>query len=281
MPDIEYMKKLAEKLEKGEIKFLDENDEFVFACDQCGKCCRNRGDILLSPLDLYNLVWATGKDVMEIIDRYGDCYIGDSSNMPVVRLRFRQEWDGTSTCFFLGRKDGKFYCRVHEHKPGVCRTSQLGKVGVYEMECAEPSVKAPRYFLQDGAPAGACVGFDRAKREHITQRVTDWVGGAERKQISDKYSQIFHAFAVEFGKRLDPVKLCKVPMLYSSYYVFVSWLMYSDYDFTVEPAQFLAKMEVNMQQILDLTDLVMKNPDKFLALSKDALEKIGIKDALG
>lgn len=273
MPELEYMKKLAEQMSKGELNFLDENDEFVFACDQCGKCCRNRGDILLSPLDLYNLVKATGKDIMEIIHRYGDCYIGSHSNLPVVRLKFREDWDGTSTCFFLGRKDGKFFCRVHDYKPGVCRTYPLGKAAAFEKDSEGALPKAPGYFLQEEPPKGVCVGLDRAKSENIKQRVIDWVGGSERKQISDMYSQIFNGFAREFGNRLNPSKLRKSQMLYNIYYTCVSALMYSDYDFSVDPGQFLAKMAVNMKMILDFTDIAMKTPDKLLKWSKEAREK--------
>lgn len=277
MPDIEYMKKLAEQLEKGEINFLDENDEFVFACDQCGKCCRNREDILLSPLDLYNLVQATGKHVMEIVNRYGDCYVGSSSHLPIVRLKFREEFDGSNTCYFLGRRDGKFYCRVHEHKPGVCRTYPLGKVGKCGKDQGDESVKDVQYFLQDDAPKGVCTGLDRAKSEHITQKVVDWVGGKERKRISDRYSQIFGGFSTEFCKRLDPNVLEKTPMLHGIFYALVSSMMYSDYDFSVTPDQFLTQMADNMERILQLTDLTMKHPKRILELAKEALEKNGQK----
>ena len=272
MPEIEYMEELAKKIEKGEIKFLDENDEFVFACDQCGKCCRNRGDILLSPLDLYNLVRATGKSITEVIDRYGDCYIGSHSNLPVVRLRFREDLDGTSTCFFLGRRDGKFYCRVHEQKPGVCRMYPLGKAAVVNKDVEAAPIKVPRYFLQDDPPKGTCVGIDRAKSENIKQRVIDWVGGTERKQISDVYSHIFHDFLMEFGKKLKPSKLQGAPMLYNFYYACVSALMYLEYDFTVNPGPFLSRMAENLRRILDLTDIAMKSPDKFLRWAEEGFE---------
>lgn len=46
MPDVEYMKRLAERFERGEVPFLEANDKFEFACDQCGKCCRDRSDKL-------------------------------------------------------------------------------------------------------------------------------------------------------------------------------------------------------------------------------------------
>ena len=275
MPDIEYMKRLAEQLEKGEINFLDENDEFVFACDQCGKCCRNRGDILLSPLDIYNLVRATGKSAMEIIERYGECYIGSNSNLPVIRLRFRMESDGTSACFFLGKRDGKYYCRVHEYKPTVCRTYPLGKISRCETKTGEDSGNAPQYFLQEAPPKGMCTGNDRAKSEQIRQKVIDWVGGPERKWCSDQYSQIFNQFTKKIAMKLKPEKLRKNPTLYSIYYASVSGLMYTDYDFTATSDQFLSKMAVNLEIILRLTDIAMNSPDTFLHWVKEERGKKG------
>ena len=82
------LEKLKEKLSKGELEFLTEYSEFEFACDQCGHCCRNRDDILLTPYDIYNLVKATGKTVDEILKKYGNLYIGDGSRLPIVQLRY-------------------------------------------------------------------------------------------------------------------------------------------------------------------------------------------------
>lgn len=79
----------------------------------------------MSPFDLYNLVQATGKDVETILEKYTDMFVGKNSHVPIVRLRYRQELDGTTTCYFLGRKDGKAYCRVQSHKPTVCRIYPL------------------------------------------------------------------------------------------------------------------------------------------------------------
>ena len=100
MANQEYMKQLAEKFDKGEIKFLDENDEIEFTCEQCGKCCRNRDDIIISPFDLYHMVRATGKGPMEVTSKYGNLYIGHNSNLPIIQLRYREEPDGRTTCYF-------------------------------------------------------------------------------------------------------------------------------------------------------------------------------------
>ena len=111
-----HLEHLVKALEDGTLDFYEEKDEAPIACVQCGECCHNREDILLSPFDLYNLVQATGKDVETILEKYTDMYVGNDSHIPIVRLRYRQEPDGTTTCYFLGRKDGKAYCRVQSHR---------------------------------------------------------------------------------------------------------------------------------------------------------------------
>ena len=45
------LRKIRDNLDNSK-RSLD--DTFQFQCDQCGKCCINREDILMSPLDMYN-----------------------------------------------------------------------------------------------------------------------------------------------------------------------------------------------------------------------------------
>ena len=102
----EHLEKLAEMFAKNELDILESESEFQFACTQCGKCCHDREDILLSPHDFYHLVRETGKEPQEIIDRYTNIYVGPQSHLTVMQLRYREELDGSTTCYFLGQKDG-------------------------------------------------------------------------------------------------------------------------------------------------------------------------------
>ena len=43
---------------------------FRFHCNQCGKCCINREDILLNPKDLYNISKALGLTPQETVAQY-------------------------------------------------------------------------------------------------------------------------------------------------------------------------------------------------------------------
>ena len=263
-----YKMQLAEKFSKNEIKFLDEKSEFEFACDQCGKCCHNRDDILLTPLDLFHMVKATGKDIKDVISKYGDTYVGDSSHLPIVRLRYREEPDGSTTCYFLGRKDGKAICRIHDNKPTVCRIYPLGKmVSMKPEDETETLDLKPKYFLQD-EPEECCAGLARAHREHEKQVLVDWVGGKEKMQTADRYSEIFNAFMVDYSKALKFDDLIKnKPETARIFFPMIALKIYYDYDFGVDDAAFLRQMKRNLDDVLWLTRLVAdKNPQELLKL---------------
>ncbi len=282
MADIEYMKMLAEKFEKGEIPFLEEKDQFEFACDQCGKCCRNRSDILLSPLDVYHLSIAKGMTCKQIIEKYGDRYVGSHSNLPVVRLKYREEPNGQTTCYFLGRKDGKFFCRVDEHKPTVCRTYPLGKMQSMKQDEVLKGPVLPRYFLQDEAPHNECIGLKRAHKEHILQTVVDWVGGAYKKSVSDRYSAIFNEFTQAYHKAMNYKKFEKManPVAFSIYFGVLENAMYADYDDCRDDESFLEKLEFNLAICVDIARRTCEDPNFMLKAIERGFDKHSDKDAI-
>ncbi len=267
MAEIEYMKRLAEKFERGEIPFLEEEDEFVFACDQCGQCCRNRSDILLTPLDIFHLSQALGKTPVEIVHKYGDCYVGDNSHLPVVRLKYREELDGQTTCYFLGRRDGKFICRVHEKKPGVCRTFPLGKMQAYKVDDKTQGTNGVKYFAQEYDPNANCVGAHRARREGITQKVVDWVGGHEKKRVSDRYSELFNEFIEKYHKvmKLERLKRRAHPVVVEALFGLIGNLLYFNYQDCLDDDAFLVRLEENYSKILELTEKVCTDPEGIFA----------------
>jgi len=265
MANIEYMQDLAEKFTNDEIPFLKDNDKFEFACEQCGQCCRNRDDILLNPLDVYHLSVAKQMSCKEILAKYGDRYIGSHSNLPVVRLKYRQEDNGQTTCYFLGRKDGKFYCRVQDYKPTVCRTYPLGKVQRFGKD------ESIKYFLQDLSDE-KCAVMERAHNEHIQQTVVDWVGGYVKKSVSDRYSEIFNAFAQKYHKALNFKRFKKraTPEAFNLFFTMLENAMYGDFDKCLNDEDFLQKLRMNLEIVLEFAKLVDKNPMYLLELEKKA-----------
>ena len=115
---------LFENIEQVKIG-LDES--FHFKCRSCGKCCKNREDILLTPRDLFRIALHLEKTPAEVVEEYCECYIGQDSRFPIVRLRPR---GASRACPLL---EGK-RCKVHTSKPFVCALFPLGRVLMAEEE---------------------------------------------------------------------------------------------------------------------------------------------------
>lgn len=111
------LKHIADNMEKMK---LGADDTFRFSCKQCGKCCINRDDIILTPFDLFRASKKLNMAPHEFIKEYCESYIGDSSRMVVVRLKPR---GSIKRCPLL--KDRK--CMVHDSKPGVCAMYPIGR----------------------------------------------------------------------------------------------------------------------------------------------------------
>lgn len=51
---------------------LTPDSSFRFHCTQCGKCCINRDDIILSPLDLFRIAKELNLSMEEVLKQYCD-----------------------------------------------------------------------------------------------------------------------------------------------------------------------------------------------------------------
>lgn len=112
-------------------------DSFRFHCTQCGQCCRNREDILLSPYDLNRIAHALSVSPKTAIDRYCRVYVGENSRLPVVALR---PLGKQRACPFL--KNNR--CTIHASKPTVCALFPLGRFAAVK----EDKPGETQYFLQ-------------------------------------------------------------------------------------------------------------------------------------
>ena len=111
------MQNIVDHFEKMQI---DVDGTFQFHCTMCGKCCINREDILLTPKDIYGMSKELAVKPEEFFERYCETYIGDSSRIPIVRLKPR---GAIKKCPLL--KDRK--CLVHASKPAVCAMFPIGR----------------------------------------------------------------------------------------------------------------------------------------------------------
>lgn len=112
------LKEIGENIDKYSIG-LDE--PFKFKCRECGKCCKNREDIMFTSRDLFRISKHLGKTPGDIIKEYCDCYIGHDSRFPIVRLQPRGV---NNACpFLIGKR-----CKIHECKPVVCALFPVGRI---------------------------------------------------------------------------------------------------------------------------------------------------------
>ena len=131
----EIKDEILEKISKNRIT---RKDKFKFVCNQCGKCCKNRRDILLNPYDLNRLAHALKMSPQDIVDKYCSVFIGQDSRFPCVCLEPIGEEE---ICPLLDQSTLR--CSVHKEKPTVCALYPLAR----GMEVSEN--KSVFYFFQD------------------------------------------------------------------------------------------------------------------------------------
>lgn len=97
------------------------DEPFKFHCTQCGKCCINQNDIILTPMDLFRIAKKFECSMEEVLDEYCDTYIGHDSRIPVVWLKPQ---GSMNHCPFL--QDNK--CSIHDVKPARCAMFPIGRM---------------------------------------------------------------------------------------------------------------------------------------------------------
>lgn len=136
-------KKLKNIISNLGAKEIGLDDSFKFHCNQCGKCCIHREDILLNPKDIYNMSRELGMSTEELFGRYCETYVGDDSRIPIVRIRPK---GSVKRCPLL--RDRK--CMVHKSKPSVCAMFPIGRflqVGDAEGNIRDVTVDDVQYIF--------------------------------------------------------------------------------------------------------------------------------------
>ena len=106
-------------------KFIKASDNFEFECQQCGRCCMNRKDIVLSPFDIYKGAKYLNMSCVDFIQKYTYRTLGRDSKMPMVLL----DTDETNKCPFLKfdyKKSMKWKCAINPVKPMNCANHPIG-----------------------------------------------------------------------------------------------------------------------------------------------------------
>jgi hypothetical protein len=207
MPEVKWLKEIAEGIESGKQKLLSEKDTFEFECTACGECCFGQ-DILLNPVDIYKMVHSdfakktgikTTKDLFDM--EFVHWFRGSVSRAPIARITVKEKG---GPCPFLipaigirdevvvekfqklmreenlgpgeamdklGLKIERFLCGLHADgsKPTVCKSSPLGRI-------YKPDGIA--YIV--AKPIPTCPGMEVKK----TQVVGEWL---KKMKLDDQY----------------------------------------------------------------------------------------------
>ncbi len=99
---------------------LDLDTPFQFKCRSCGKCCKDRHDIILKSRDIFRIAQYLKLSTKEVLARYCCVSLGPNSKLPVVTL---QAVGTTQHCPFMENRK----CAVHPVKPEVCALYPLGR----------------------------------------------------------------------------------------------------------------------------------------------------------
>ena len=202
---------------------LEKDDTFVYGCSGCGKCCREREDILLSPIDLFRIVKHTGKTAKEVIDGYCEVYVGDHSKLPIVRIRPREY---RKTCPF----NDKGKCSIHKCKPTVCGLYPLGRV-------MNAETKQYSYFMQP-------VDCGNRRETHTVREWLESFSLLDEEPANIAWALLMFEF-VETIKKVPPMSDRGSDILYSMLF----YEIYLNYDVGLDVT---AQLERNCKKALGL-----------------------------
>lgn len=218
------LEKIIDNLDKLKIGI---DDTFKFHCDQCGKCCIHRDDILLNPKDVFKIAKKFGTDPIEIIKTYCETYIGSDSKMPIVRLLPK----GTvQRCPFL--KDRK--CSIHEVKPTVCATFPLGRIITYSVEAAEQKELTPgkvQYIFNN----------PRCGDDSETHTVREWLSDFDIES-EDEFFLKWNKFLTSVGLFMRTAEKRFLEKRLNQIYDMIFGLLYCSYDISKD---FMQQFESN------------------------------------
>lgn len=139
---------------------LDET--FRFHCTQCGKCCTNREDIMLNPMDIFKMSKELGMSPSQFFQTYCMTHVGDASRFPIIRLK---PVGSNRRCPLLKNQ----LCSVHNVKPAVCAMYPLGRYIAIDQNSAEfdeTDISQVKYLLQP-------IDCGDKSEEHTVRR---WLG---------------------------------------------------------------------------------------------------------
>ena len=216
------------------------DDTFKFHCDQCGKCCTHREDIILSPMDIFKMAKELKMTPVEFYHEYCVFNIGEHTRMPIVRLAS----EGKDThCVLL--KNHR--CSVHKVKPAVCAMFPLGRYMSFEKDdynAEAIDTSKVKYLLQP----------PECGDESETHTVREWLSGFDIKLEDEAFVQWQKAIS-RFSNKFKELEKKQDMLSMMEIWFVVRVSLYLQYDTSKE---FLPQFNYNVENLLKLLDDIPK-----------------------
>lgn len=216
------------------------DDTFKFHCDQCGKCCTHREDIILSPMDIFKMAKELKMTPVEFYHEYCVFNIGEHTRMPIVRLAS----EGKDThCVLL--KNHR--CSVHKVKPAVCAMFPLGRYMSFEKDdynAESIDTSKVKYLLQP----------PECGDESETHTVREWLSGFDIKLEDEAFVQWQKAIS-QFSSKFKELEKKQDMLTMIEIWFVVRVSLYLQYDTSKE---FLPQFIYNVENLLKLLDDIPK-----------------------
>ena len=216
------------------------DDTFKFHCDQCGKCCTHREDIILSPMDIFKMAKELKMTPVEFYHEYCVFNIGEHTRMPIVRLAS----EGKDThCVLL--KNHR--CSVHKVKPAVCAMFPLGRYMSFEKDdynAEAIDTSKVKYLLQP----------PECGDESETHTVREWLSGFDIKLEDEAFVQWQKAIS-RFSNKFKELEKKQDMLSMMEIWFVVRVSLYLQYDTSKD---FLPQFNYNVENLLKLLDNIPK-----------------------
>lgn len=278
----ENLQKIIKESHDIEVDILDRDSTFDFKCNACGACCTNSTieSIVFRAYDVFNLSIGLNIEPSDVVEKYGNVYLGPTSGLPVIQLKsvaletpesmmnLLLTGKPSTVCPFLKNKK----CSVHTHKPGSCRLYPLGRMVQTSKEDTDKNEGLETiYFLQKNTLCG-----DTGEKHTIDE----WLNGASKTESIFMEDSDFLAYVsskVRLSKILDfskdnPDSILRKEI--SSFYDKFTYYYYTNYNKT---ESFESQFNDNISKIKDLIEdliLFIKDMTDKGAMSKEIANKI-------
>ena len=216
------------------------DDTFKFHCDQCGKCCTNREDIILSPMDIFKMAKELKISTVDFFHEYCVFNIGDHTRLPIVRLASEGK-----DCHCVLLKNHR--CSVHKVKPAVCAMFPLGRYMSFEKDeydAESISTSKVKYLLQP----------PECGDESEEHTVREWLSGFDIKLEDEAFVEWQKAIS-RFSKKMKELERKHDMLTMMEIWFVVRVVLYLQYDTTID---FQPQFKTNTENLLKLLDDIPK-----------------------